>query len=213
VNGRTPSAAVPPERAGCGERARARLEAIARVLDSRRRFPGTSARFGADAVLNLLPGVGLLAAKGVSAYLAWETRRLGVPAGTLLRTIGNVGPDALTSAVALAGWGGVFWHANLRDVALPRERLDKRRRPPMRPPASARGEPVPGPDRGQTGSRGTPQGRQPRWCHGNPCPARSQPLGGRSGRPVRTCLRAPPQTTARPPRRDARTRNRSHVPI
>ena len=57
MNGRTPPAAVPPERAGCGERARARLEAIARVLDSRRRFPGTSARFGADAVLNLLPPI------------------------------------------------------------------------------------------------------------------------------------------------------------
>ena len=69
MNSRTPSAAVLPERADRGERARARLEAIARVLDSRRRFPGTRARFGADAVLNLLPGIGLLAAKGVSAYL------------------------------------------------------------------------------------------------------------------------------------------------
>ena len=54
-------------------------------------------------MLNLLPGLGLLAATAVSAYLVWETRRLGVPAGTLLRMIVNVGPDALTNAVTLAG--------------------------------------------------------------------------------------------------------------
>jgi hypothetical protein len=93
-----------PVRAGQQEGARARLEGIARVLDSGWRIPGTTIRFGADAVLNLLPGVGLLASNGVSAYLIWEVRRLGVPFGTLLRMVGNVGLDALISAVPLAGW-------------------------------------------------------------------------------------------------------------
>ena len=70
MHGRTPSTTTaPPGRTGREEGARARLEAIARLLDSRWRVPGTGIRFGADAVLNLLPGVGLLAAKGVSAYL------------------------------------------------------------------------------------------------------------------------------------------------
>ena len=126
-----PLAGAPPERAGREERARARLEAIARVLDSRWRVPGTGVRFGADAVLNLLPGVGLLAAKGVSAYLIWEARRLGVPTGTLLRMIGNVGLDAVISAVPLAGWvGDVFYRANLRNMALLREHLERQGRPP-----------------------------------------------------------------------------------
>ena len=132
MRGRTPPAAAPlPGRAGSEEGARARLEAIARLLDSRWRVPGTNIRFGADAVLNLLPGVGLLAAKGVSAYLIWEARRLGVPTGTLLRMVGNVGLDALISAVPVAGWvGDVFYRANLRNVALLREHLDRRGRPP-----------------------------------------------------------------------------------
>ncbi len=127
MSGRTRSIAdAPAERAGREERARARLEAIARLLDSKWRIPGTGVRFGADAALNLLPGVGLLAAKGVSAYLIWEARRLGVPTGTLLRMVGNVGLDALISAVPLAGWvGDVFYRANLRNVALLREHLDR----------------------------------------------------------------------------------------
>ncbi len=131
MSSRTPFVAAPPERAAREEGARARLEVIARLLDSRWRVPGTNVRFGADAALNLLPGIGLLAAKGVSAYLIWEARRLGVPTGTLLRMVGNVGLDALISAVPLAGWvGDVFYRANLRNVALLREHLDRRGRPP-----------------------------------------------------------------------------------
>jgi hypothetical protein len=132
MSGRTPSiAAAPPGgRARREEGARARLEAIARLLDSRWRVPGTSVRFGADAVLNLVPGVGLLAAKGVSAYLIWEAHRLGVPSGTLLRMVGNVALDAVISAVPLAGWvGDVFYRANLRNMALLRAHLDRDGRP------------------------------------------------------------------------------------
>ena len=120
-----------PARLGSEEAARARLEAIARLLDSRWRVPGTGIRFGADAVLNLLPVAGLLASKGVSAYLIWEARCLGVPFGTLLRMAGNVGLDAFVSAVPVAGWvGDVFYRANLRNMALLRAHLDRRDRPP-----------------------------------------------------------------------------------
>jgi uncharacterized protein DUF4112 len=126
----TPSATAQPERAGREEGARARLEVLARLLDSRWRVPGTGIRFGADAVLNLLPGVGLVAAKAASAYLIWEARRLGVPTGTLLRMVGNVGLDALVSAVPVVGWvGDVFYRANLKNVAVLREHLDRQGRP------------------------------------------------------------------------------------
>jgi hypothetical protein len=109
----------------------ARLDAIARLLDSRWRVPGTRIRFGADAVLNLVPGLGLIAAKGASAYLIWEAHRLGAPPGTLLRMVGNVALDALISAIPLAGWfGDVFYRANLRNIALLREHLQARERLP-----------------------------------------------------------------------------------
>jgi hypothetical protein len=105
---------------------RARLDALARLLDSAIRVPGTNIRFGADALLNLIPGVGILTSKGMSAYLIWEARRLGVPMSTLLRMMGNVGVDFVISAIPLVGWvGDVFYRSNLQNMDLLRDHLDK----------------------------------------------------------------------------------------
>ena len=125
----TPAAVVAglAGRGGREHAALARLEALARLFDSRWRIPGTGIRFGADAPLNLLPGLGTVASAGLSAYLILEARRLGVPMGTLLRMVGNVGLDAAISAVPLAGWiGDIFFRANLRNVALLRSHLGRR---------------------------------------------------------------------------------------
>jgi len=105
---------------------RSRLDTLARFLDSAVRVPGTSIRFGADAMMNLIPGVGMLTSKGMSAYLIWEARRLGAPTGTLLRMVGNIGVDFVISAVPLVGWiGDVFYRSNLRNMALLRDHLDR----------------------------------------------------------------------------------------
>jgi hypothetical protein len=105
---------------------RARLDALARLLDSAVRVPGTRIRFGADAILNLIPGVGTLTSKGMSAYLIWEARRLGVPTGTLLRMLRNVGIDFVISAIPLVGWvGDVFYRSNLRNMDLLRDHLNE----------------------------------------------------------------------------------------
>ena len=105
---------------------RSRLDTLARFLDSAVRVPGTNIRFGADALLNLIPGIGMLTSKGMSAYLIWEARRLGAPTGTLLRMVGNVGVDFAISAVPLMGWiGDVFYRSNLRNMALLRDHLDR----------------------------------------------------------------------------------------
>ena len=105
---------------------RVRLNALARFLDSAIRVPGTNVRFGADALLNLLPGIGTLTSKGMSAYLIWEARRLGVPTRTLVRMVGNVGLDFVISAVPIVGWAGdVFFRSNLRNMGLLREHLDR----------------------------------------------------------------------------------------
>ena len=108
------------------EDCRARLDALARLLDSAVRIPGTQVRVGADALLNVLPGVGTLAAKGLSAYLIWEARRLGVPSWTLARMAGNVGVDLVISSIPVVGWvGDAFYRANLRNMALLRAHLDR----------------------------------------------------------------------------------------
>jgi hypothetical protein len=104
----------------------ARLETLASLLDSRWRVPGTGIRFGADAIMSLLPGVGPVVSTAVSAYLIWEARRLGVSSGTLLRMVGNVGLDTLISSVPLAGSiGDVFFRANTRNMALLRRHLER----------------------------------------------------------------------------------------
>lgn len=103
-----------------------RLDGLARMLDSAVRIPGTTISVGADAALNLIPGIGTLVAKGVSGYLIWEARRLGLPTWTLLRMAGNVGVDAVISSIPVLGWfGDVFWRANTRNIALIRTHLDK----------------------------------------------------------------------------------------
>ncbi|MBM6584430.1 DUF4112 domain-containing protein [Microvirga sp. BT689] len=105
---------------------RARLDKLARFLDSAIRVPETNVRFGADALLNLIPVVGTLTSKGMSAYLIWEAHRLGVPMRTLLRMAGNVGADFVISAIPVVGWAGdVFFRSNLRNMALLRRHLDQ----------------------------------------------------------------------------------------
>ena len=105
--------------------ARARLDALAMLLDSAIRIPGTQIRFGADALLNLIPGIGTLASKGMSGYLIREARRIGVPTGVLLRMLGNIGVDFAISAIPVLGWVvDIFYRANLRNMALLRAYLD-----------------------------------------------------------------------------------------
>lgn len=97
----------------------ARLERLSWLLDSAIRVPGTSFRLGADAVANLLPGLGPLASKAVSAWLILEARRLGVPRSLLLRMCGNIALDAAIGAVPVLGWAAdAFFRANRRNMAL-----------------------------------------------------------------------------------------------
>jgi hypothetical protein len=106
--------------------ARKRLEALAWLLDSALRVPGTNVRVGFDAILNVVPGVGTLTAKALAAYLILEARSLGVPPATLARMVGHVGVDFLISIVPLFGWvGDVFYRANQRNMTLLREHLDR----------------------------------------------------------------------------------------
>lgn len=102
----------------------ARLEALARLMDSAVRVPGTNVTLGLDALLGLIPVAGNVATTLISSYLILEARRLGVSKFTLARMMGNVGLDALISAVPLVGnFGDVFFKANRRNLALLRRHL------------------------------------------------------------------------------------------
>lgn len=106
---------------------RARLDALARLLDSAVTIPGTGVRVGLDAALNVIPGIGTLAAKAISSYIIFEARRLGAPKTTLMRMLGNLGVDFAISIVPVVGWvGDVFHRANLKNIALLKAHLDRR---------------------------------------------------------------------------------------
>jgi hypothetical protein len=101
-----------------------RLESIADLLDSRFRIPGTNIRFGLDALLGLIPGIG----DGVwllpALYLMMEAKRLGASKFLLTRMAMNVGVDWLVGSIPLLGdIFDVGFKANRRNIKLLRETL------------------------------------------------------------------------------------------
>lgn len=113
--------------------ATSRLDAIAELLDSRWRIPGTGIRFGADALLSMLPAAGLAISTALSAYLIWEAHRLGASKSMLARMVTNVGIDAAISSVPLLGTvDDVFFRANRRNMALLRQHQEQSGQPQRR---------------------------------------------------------------------------------
>lgn len=103
-----------------------RLEALAQLLDTALVIPGTNFRFGADAIIGLVPGIGDAITTAISAYIVYEARRLGVPRHVLMRMIGNVALDGLVGAVPLVGdLFDAMWRANIRNVRLLRKYLER----------------------------------------------------------------------------------------
>jgi hypothetical protein len=97
----------------------ARARTLARLLDSAANVPGTGIRFGADAVLGLIPGMGDLAGAALAGYLVILAQRLGAPRTVVLRMLGNVAVDTLVGTVPLAGdLFDVAFKSNTRNLTL-----------------------------------------------------------------------------------------------
>ena len=104
----------------------ARLDALASLLDTAILIPGTNVRFGLDAVIGLVPGIGDAITTMLSLYIVKEARALGAPRHLILRMLGNVALDGVVGAVPLAGdLFDVMWRANRRNMKLLRDWLDR----------------------------------------------------------------------------------------
>jgi len=102
----------------------ARLDALATLLDTAFILPGTNVRFGFDALIGLVPGIGDAITTAISLYIVHEARQLGAPPHLILRMLANVVVDGLVGAVPLVGDAfDVLWRANRRNVRLLREWL------------------------------------------------------------------------------------------
>ena len=96
-----------------------RARTLARALDSAVRIPGTNVRFGLDALLGLVPGLGDVAGAAMGGYLVLLGSRLGAPKPVLARMVLNVALDTLAGVVP--DFGDLFdvaWKANTRNMAL-----------------------------------------------------------------------------------------------
>ena len=99
------------------------LEQLSRWMDGLFRVPGTSWRFGLDAIVGLVPGVGDTLTTLVSFYVLAAGVRYRVPKATLLRMAANVGIDYLLGAVPVLGDLFDFaWKSNQMNVELLRRR-------------------------------------------------------------------------------------------
>ena len=96
-----------------------RLSRIARMMDTAFAIPGTNIRFGVDALLGLIPGVGDLVGAAISLAIVNEARLLGVSNAVIAKMLVNIGLDAAVGGVPLLGDAfDVYFKANRRNAQL-----------------------------------------------------------------------------------------------
>jgi hypothetical protein len=79
------------------------LSALSHLLDRAFRVPGTNWRFGLDAVIGLIPGLGDVVGSLVGVYSLWIARQLGAPASVQAHMVMNIALDGVIGLVPIAG--------------------------------------------------------------------------------------------------------------
>ena len=98
------------------------LERLARLMDSRFRIPGTNIRFGLDAILGLIPGVGDFATFLISGMMVSVLAKNGASGFVMARMILNIVVDALIGSIPLIGdLFDIGFRANEKNLKLMRE--------------------------------------------------------------------------------------------
>jgi hypothetical protein len=105
-----------------GKRTPARIQGLrtlTKLLDSAFQIPGTRFRFGLDALIGIVPGIGDAIGAIFSVVIVFQAARLGVSKATLARMMGNVALDTIVGEIPLLG--DVFdagWKSNTKNLAL-----------------------------------------------------------------------------------------------
>jgi NAD/NADP transhydrogenase beta subunit len=100
------------------------LELLARWTDTVFRIPGLNIRFGLDAIVGLIPGVGDILTSLASLYILSAANRYNVPRITLARMATNIVLDTLIGAIPFVGdLFDAFWKSNQRNVELLRRHV------------------------------------------------------------------------------------------
>ena len=106
----------------------ARLDALARLLDSAFVIPGTNVRYGLDGLIGLVPVVGDVITTAISLWIVREARELGAPWHVTARMVGNVALDGTIGLVPVLGDAfDVMFRANMRNLRLLRRWIERQR--------------------------------------------------------------------------------------
>ena len=99
------------------------LDQLSRWMDGLFRVPGTSWRFGLDAIVGLIPGIGDTASTLVGFYVLAAGVRYRVSKATLLRMGLNIAVDYIFGAIPVLGdLFDAAWKSNQKNVELLRRR-------------------------------------------------------------------------------------------
>jgi hypothetical protein len=95
------------------------LNTLARLMDTQFRVPGTQIRFGFDALIGLIPGIGDLASLAISSYIISVAKKNGASGFVVSRMVFNVAIDTLIGTIPLAGdLFDIGFKANQRNMQL-----------------------------------------------------------------------------------------------
>lgn len=101
-------------------------DALAGSMDSRFRIPGTRIRFGWDAIIGILPGIGDTVTSLIGLSTVAAAHRLGASGWTIARMLANLGIDWLIGLVPVLGFPlDTLYKAHSRNAALLRRELDR----------------------------------------------------------------------------------------
>ena len=103
-----------------------RLDRLSRLFDTAFILPGTNVRFGIEAVMRLIPGIGDAAASALSCWLLYEAHRLKLPSHVFARMVLNVAIEGVVGAVPFLGdLFDVGFRANRRNVKILRDYFER----------------------------------------------------------------------------------------
>jgi hypothetical protein len=89
------------------------LDQLASLLDDMFQLPGTRIRFGLDAIIGLIPGLGDLITGALSFLILYGAWQRGLPRVTITRMLANVAIDTVVGTVPIFGDAfDVIWKSN-----------------------------------------------------------------------------------------------------
>ena len=108
---------------------RQRVEAMERILERLVTIPGTKQTIGLDAMLDVVPVVGDIAAAALGAYIVWEAKNLGMSKWKIARMTSNVGVNWLLGLASVVPVIGVIptllFRSNTYNLRMIKRHLDK----------------------------------------------------------------------------------------